>query len=1066
MRTAVASLAGLLLAVGVTAAPPPADFAQPQSAAKPAPFPVTFIDQGKYDPRLKGYVTPDGFRLDIVAADPVVVNPVGLTFAPDGRLFVLEWAPDPYSDGKWFEFKETFRYRDGSSKQVATMKKFVGDPLKEMTYDPKTGRFIAGKVIVMDELPSTVLYHDGWVYLTGRGTVRRYRQSRPGGLWDIKETIAQGFCGFHHHQVSGLTLGNDGLLYITSGDDDNFVEGSDGSRATVLRTGAVFRCRPDGSGMETYSLGYRNPYRDLAHDEAFNWFHTDNDNEDGSKFTGCRIMHVAEGTDYGWRLATGARCCRPDALRGAVAGELPGKVPPMVKTGRGSPAGLLIYNDTRLPKQYRGLLSYPDVYRKVIRSYAVRPAGSSFEITGEFELVKSDDPLFRPCQMVTGPDGAIYICDWRTDSGGAGKLWGDGQHGRIYRLRWVGTKDQPEIPLRGMDSWAKLLAASDDELVAKLGADDFTDRLVARNELVRRGERSRQRVLRRIVSGTLPSAGRLPALGVLQAHWNADVEDLFRLLLNDQSADIRRTAVEGLALHATPKDARTHDHLVRAMGDEHPAVRRVAALAVGRVGAPEAADALVKAWAADDGKDVFLSDALVRGVERLGTDGVAALLKAADAGDARLRDRVALAFTAFRTRPAFDALPKLIASANYTPGQRADLVRSYANYLFDPPVSFDPLADLLAGRPNEAAAVKVAGLEVLAAAGGLAGPAGNRFAIAQLDSPDAEVRLAAIQAAETARLTAAVPKLAQTLADAKRPAAERAAALRAVRVAGDRSAVGPALAVLGSNDTAPLRVEALRTIAALDPVAARPAAEKLLDQPDVTLQTEAVAVLGATKDGARLVGERLLARKLSRDLQPRVMDALRKFATDPAVMKLSVEVMKGRFLLTLAPADVVKVTADVSAKGDAKRGKELYLNSKALGCVTCHKLEGVGGSVGPDLTRVWDTHSVEKLMESIIQPSKEIKEGYQAYRLSTAGGQVYTGLKVSETKTEVVLRDATGKDVRVARDDVDELVPSKVSLMPDDAVAQISYDQFVDLLAFLRSRPEQESLRTRTATSK
>ena len=74
--------------------------------------------------------------------------------------------------------------------------------------------------------------------------LRRYKQSHPGGAYDKKEVIAQGFGGVHHHQVSGLTIGNDGLLYITTGDDDNVVEGSDGSRATVLRTGAVFRCRP------------------------------------------------------------------------------------------------------------------------------------------------------------------------------------------------------------------------------------------------------------------------------------------------------------------------------------------------------------------------------------------------------------------------------------------------------------------------------------------------------------------------------------------------------------------------------------------------------------------------------------------------------------------------------------------------------------------------------------------------------------------------------------------------------------------------------------------------------
>ena len=98
-----------------------------------------------------------------------------------------------------------------------------------------TGNYDASEVILEDDLPSSILLHDGCLYLTGRGTVRRFKQSKAGGPYDTKEVVAQGFCAFHHHQVSGLTIGNDGWLYVTSGDNDNYVEGSDGSRATVLR---------------------------------------------------------------------------------------------------------------------------------------------------------------------------------------------------------------------------------------------------------------------------------------------------------------------------------------------------------------------------------------------------------------------------------------------------------------------------------------------------------------------------------------------------------------------------------------------------------------------------------------------------------------------------------------------------------------------------------------------------------------------------------------------------------------------------------------------------------------
>lgn len=1043
------------------ALPPPApgEFAQPQSPARPLPFALKTVDQGQFDPKLKGYFLPEGFRMEVLLSEPEVINPVGMTFGPDGSLFVMEWVPDPVTKGNWFEVKETFRYKDGTTRQVATMKKFTMDVVKQFPFNAATGKFGPPRAIIGEELPSSILYHDGWLYVTGRGTVRRWKQSREGGPWDIREIVAQGFCGFHHHQVSGVTIGNDGLLYITSGDDDNYPEGSDGSRATVLRTGAVFRCRPDGSRMETFSLGYRNPYRDLAYDDKFNWFHADNDNEDGSKFMGCRIMHVAEASDFGWRLRYGARCCRPDDARVSVAGEVPGKMAPMIKTGRGSPAGLLIYNDTRIPEQYRGLLYYPDVFRKVVRAYKTQPDGSSFKITGEFEFLKSDDPLFRPCQMVAGPDGAIYVCDWRTDSGGAGKLSGDGVHGRVYRIRWAGTKDAPAIPLRGMDSWAKIRKLGDDKLADALNSADLTDRVEARKELVRRGEKSRNLVLARFISGKYSDAGKLVALGLLQSFWNADVEDFFRLQINNDSADVRRLVVDALGLHAKPKDPRVQKVLVQALADKEPAVRHAAALAMGRIGAEEAPGLLVKGWQKENAKDPFLKDAYIRGLERLGKPGIEALVALSTSSDKGLTQAVE-AFITLRSREGAAAVPKLLSNPQASPAQREALVASYNNYQFDPPISLDPLASYLALHPDESPGVVGAAVEVFAASPtGLDSPKARQAVLALLSRSDADVRLAAIHAVEAARLTAAAPKLLQMLADDSHPASERAVLIKALRVMNEKRAIKPIQAILASNDPTPLRLEALRTLAALDPAAARAAAEKLLSQGELTLVSEAVVMLGATKNGAKLLAEKYVAKALPRELFPQVIAALKLHAGDPTIAKLQADVLKGGLLLSLQPGQVEKIRKLVETKGSAQRGKELYLNTKLIACATCHRMEGVGGNTGPDLSRVWDTQTVEKLLEAIVEPSKEIKEGYQAYRVATIEGQVLVGLKISETPKEVVLRDANGRDVRIIKEDIETMAPSKLSLMPDNVVSQLSYDQFIDLLAFLKNRSEQESLR-------
>src|SRR5439155_13082808 len=201
-------------------------------------------------------------------------------------------------------------------------------------------------------------------------------------------------------------------------------------------------------------------------------------------------------------------------------------------------------------------------------------------------------------------------------------------------------------------------------------------------------------------------------------------------------------------------------------------------------------------------------------------------------------------------------------------------------------------------------------------------------------------------------------------------------------------------------------------------------------------------ILGTLPAGAKLIGQRYLDKKLPRALLPKVADALRTHAGKNAGLeRLLTEVMKGGLLVSLEKAEVERVRQLVQSQGNAKRGRELFLNHKALACITCHRLEGVGGNVGPDLTRIWDTMSLEKLMESMIDPSKEIKEGYQSYVATTTQGQNITGLKVSQNAQELVLRDQTGKEVRIAAKDLDTLVASRKSLMPDDVVRHLAFNE-------------------------
>src|SRR5439155_15518562 len=140
--------------------------------------------------------------------------------------------------------------------------------------------------------------------------------------------------------------------------------------------------------------------------------------------------------------------------------------------------------------------------------------------------------------------------------------------------------------------------------LATLGGTEASDWEWARRELVRLGKRNRGTLLALLGDPEKPLPARIAAVGALQSLWDGAVQKGFQAVLEGGEPDLRRLAAEGLGLNADPGDAEVHAALLRALADEDPAVRRAAALAMGRVNAPGAADALVNTLAFDDGKDV------------------------------------------------------------------------------------------------------------------------------------------------------------------------------------------------------------------------------------------------------------------------------------------------------------------------------------------------------------------------------------------------------------------------------------------------------------------------------
>ncbi len=178
--------------------------------------------------------------------------------------------------------------------------------------------------------------------------------------------------------------------------------------------------------------------------------------------------------------------------------------------------------------------------------------------------------------------------------------------------------------------------------------------------------------------------------------------------------------------------------------------------------------------------------------------------------------------------------------------------------------------------------------------------------------------------------------------------------------------------------------------------------------------------------------------------------------------------MRSLFCLTLvlycltagAAEEATQVTPEMQRRferyaltqpGDVNRGRQLFLDEKRTRCAACHQVDGQGGKVGPDLSRVGGKFDRPHLIESLLQPSQQIVEGYRTSNVLTTNGKVVSGIIKEQSDDVIVIEDADAKRHELKQSDVEEVVTSQVSLMPEGLAATLSTDEFVDLIAYLET---------------
>ena len=615
-------------------------------------------------------------------------------------------------------------------------------------------------------------------------------------------------------------------------------------------------------------------------------------------------MHVAEGADFGWRLMHGARCCRPDFARGAVAGELPGKCrrcsrpaaarPPGCSSTT-TPAARTVPRPALLPG--RVPQAGPGVQDRAGRSRRSRSRN-------EFEFLKSDDPLFRPCQMVTGPDGAIYVVRL------AHRLRRRRQalrrrHPRPHLPHHAGPapKTARRSRCRGMDSWAKILKLPDDKLVETLGRPGpDRPRRGPQGTGPPRAEGARPRadeVRLRQVRRRRPARR---ASACCRRTGTPDVEDLFRLLLNDDSADVRRLAVDALGLNAKPKDA---DARGAARGARRPTPGRAPGRGAGA--RPARRRRGRRARSSTPGRpttarDVFLKDAYVRGDRTARQAGHRrAARRSPTSGDKRTSTGRRQRSSRSAPKPAADAMPELLGeparqrrpSARRWSGRTRTTSSTRRSRSTRSPT-------YLAAHPDEPAACSRAAVEVFAASRtGSTSPKATSYVLGLLDSRRTPRRPARGDPGDRGRPADGAPRrsCSHCSPTPTRPAGERAAVVKALRVLNDKAGRRPSrrrAARRAGPGGAEGRSRCARSPRSTPcrPHGRREAARPAGPGPARPRRSPCSA---RTKPGAKLIGERFVAEEAAaRPLPAGHRGAQEVHADDPAIAKLHGRRAQGR----------------------------------------------------------------------------------------------------------------------------------------------------------------------------
>lgn len=863
------------------------------------------------------------------------------------------------------------------------------------------------RTVFADDLhiPTAVMPADGGAYVANSTEILFLKDTNGDGYADERKVVLSGFgTEDTHHLVHTFEQGPDGMIYfMQSIYIHSHLETPYGVRR--LMGGGIWHLRPETGQAEILSKGLINPWG-FVFDDYGQTFATDGAGGNGINFIFPRSVFTAS----------------PGAER-----KLPGLNP-----GQPKLCGLEILSGSHVPDHLQGLLISPDFRGHRINSYRLNQKGSSYTSTQVDDFLSSSHRAFRPIDVKMGPDGAIYIADWYNPIIQHGEVdfrdeRRDQTRGRIWRVTF---KDRPLVKKKD------LTKASIDELLTFTTSKEPLQRDLARKELRTRNGPEIVPALTLRAAGLKDDFERLQTLWTFQSLNKTNVE-LIKALAGSKDPRYRAASLRVL-YHRQNEVPQSEQIIATAINDENAQVRLWAISCLAQKPGPQSVPTALEAL--DHPVDQPLDFALWSIVREHADHWVPAFEAGKDLFNGKLSHLV-FAMKSLGKPLSLATIFTSLESDTLTPAEKAEALALIGKV--GSPADLTRLLDDLEKNP------KILDHLITAKEIRKIQPTQNLESILPfLDSKDPALFKKAARLAGLWKLAPARNKLVTAFTDS--PKMSRAAA-QGLRLYDDRQTftLFQHLAFEASDKNT--RIIAFQELASLSPETTAIHAVKILAKDNEGKDPyDLLTIFLKNPKASTALAKALKGKTLPSKIASLGMQRAGTSGKPPTnlIKALQTAGKLKPMSQQLSETEMAKLIDRVEKEGNPYRGETIY-RSTNLQCIACHAIGGIGSPIGPDLVSIGSSAPVDYLITSLLVPNDKIKEGYHTTLVTEKNGNTHTGGLISESDTEVVLRDFAGQPNRIARADVKTISISPISMMPPGLTASLREDQFIDLVRFL-----------------